>query len=276
MALPLSKSQIERLGVRLVARAEPAPADIDLLHVLLEAYGGVLEGAVARVRTPLEVSPTSRIKSTGTILEKLRRQGGSWLKSTQDIAGMRIVGGSDRREQDTLVGQLLELFENEGRAPKIVDRRMHPSHGYRAVHVIAFPDAVPVEIQVRTRLQHEWADMFEKLADRVGRGIRYGEAPSHWLSADEREAGDPMLRGLYDVAYESRNGTVASAIALADLIAAIEAAEQIAPQAPELVVYRRQVADGLADLRRSIDGMVSSATDVSVGGESGEGLPSGR
>lgn len=151
MALPLSKSQIELLGVRLVTGTDPAPADTNLLHILLEAYGGVLEGAVARVRAPLEVSPTSRIKSTGTILEKLRRQGGSWLKSTQDIAGMRIIGGSDRREQDALVGHLFELFENEGRAPKIVDRRMHPSHGYRAVHVIVFPDAVPVEIQTSSR-----------------------------------------------------------------------------------------------------------------------------
>lgn len=47
-------------------------------------------------------------------------------------------------------------------------------HGYRAVHVIVFLDDARVEVQVRTALQHEWAEAFEKFADRVGRGVRYG------------------------------------------------------------------------------------------------------
>jgi ppGpp synthetase/RelA/SpoT-type nucleotidyltranferase len=45
--------------------------------------------------------------------------------------------------------------------------------GYRAVHVVARVDQLPVEVQVRTAWQHQWAESFEKIADRLGRSIRY-------------------------------------------------------------------------------------------------------
>lgn len=85
------------------------------------------------------------------------------------------MDGSDRRAQDSLVARLSNLFEDSARPVKQVDRRADPRSGYRAVHLIVHVDDVPVEIQVRTELQHEWAEFFEKLADHLGRGIRYGE-----------------------------------------------------------------------------------------------------
>ncbi len=80
MPLPLSTSQIETLGVRLLEDVKPADADLELLHQVLGAYSDVLAGAVDRVRSELGISPTSRIKNTRTILEKLHRYGGHWLK----------------------------------------------------------------------------------------------------------------------------------------------------------------------------------------------------
>jgi ppGpp synthetase/RelA/SpoT-type nucleotidyltranferase len=216
MALALSKSQIERLGVRLIAQAEPTDADIDLLHQLLGDYEALLDRAVALVRDAADVSPTSRVKNTGTILENLHRHGGSWLKSMQDIAGMRIVDAGGRADQDRLVARLVAAFDLEPRRPKVVDRRADPTHGYRAVHVIVFPDGVPVEIQVRTQLQHEWADMFEKLADRAGREIRYGDPPQHWRTEAQREAYPAVLLDLYRSAYRLRETTVALALVHAD------------------------------------------------------------
>ena len=38
-------------------------------------------------------------------------------------------------------------------------------------------NSLPVETQVRTKPQDLWAQGMEKLADKVGRGIRYGEPP---------------------------------------------------------------------------------------------------
>jgi ppGpp synthetase/RelA/SpoT-type nucleotidyltranferase len=34
----------------------------------------------------------------------------------------------------------------------VIDRRINPSHGYRAVHIIAKVSGMPIEIQVRTSL----------------------------------------------------------------------------------------------------------------------------
>jgi ppGpp synthetase/RelA/SpoT-type nucleotidyltranferase len=177
MSVGLSKSQIDRLGSRLVRGGERTDEDLDLLHQLLLDRSRQLDRAETRVREGLGMVPTSRVKNTETILEKLRRGGGAGLKSVQDLAGMRIVGDFDRRGQDKLTEQIVALFGDGERAPKVVDRRAEPMHGYRAVHAVVFPDGAPIEIQVRTRWQHQWAEFFEKLADLVGRGIRYGELP---------------------------------------------------------------------------------------------------
>ena len=37
-----------------------------------------------------------------------------------------------------------------------------------------FEGGLPVEVQIRTELQDLWAQVFERLADRWGRAIRYG------------------------------------------------------------------------------------------------------
>ena len=60
---------------------------------------------------------------------------------------------------------------------RVDDRRTKPSHGYRAVHVIVEVAGYPVEIQIRTRLQHSWATATEKLADVVHSDIKYGGGP---------------------------------------------------------------------------------------------------
>jgi ppGpp synthetase/RelA/SpoT-type nucleotidyltranferase len=251
--LPFTKSQIERLGQRLVASSEPAAADIAALHEVLRAYSVVLDEAAARLREATGLAPTLRVKNTGTILEKLRRHGGSWLKSIQDLAGMRVVGTFDRRGQDEMVRDVVALFSDAPRAPKVVDRRANPVNGYRAVHVIVFPEAVPVEIQVRTELQHAWAELFEKIADLVGRDIRYGEPPAHWLSATERDTLDAEVLEVYGLLYTARKTAVTSALARANTIADVEVVEFAAPHTPELAQFRRAVTIGLSDLRALIE-----------------------
>ncbi len=253
MRPPLTKSQIERLGVRLVKSETPADTDLELLHEVLGTYSDVLAAAVERVRDGVGVSPTSRVKNTGTILEKLRRNGGHGLKSIQDLAGMRIVVRSDRPGQDALVQQLVDVFGEDPRPPKVVDRRATPVNGYRAVHVIAFPDGIPVEIQVRTRWQHEWAELFEKLADRVGRGIRYGEPPERWWTPVEFKAMDAIERSLMSAEFHVRVAAVDLAVAVADMIDAAEIAEASAPEDPRVGSYRRRVDEVLGDLRDSLN-----------------------
>ncbi|MHB1570601.1 MAG: RelA/SpoT domain-containing protein [Solirubrobacteraceae bacterium] len=174
---PLSKSALERLGRRLVASDPPRRADIEQLHVLLAAYGPVLSSAVDRVSEEVGLIPSSRVKTTSTIMEKLRRNGGHTLSSIHDLAGMRLVVPGGRAAQDQMAERIRGVFMDGVRAPRTIDRRLEPVQGYRAVHVIVYPDGYPIEVQVRTEWQHMWAEWFERVADQYGRGIRYGDPP---------------------------------------------------------------------------------------------------
>ncbi len=104
-------------------------------------------------------------------MEKLQRET-IRLTQIQDIAGCRLVV-SDTAAQEKTVAELLRALARVS----LVDRRTHSSHGYRAVHLIAIADGKPVEIQVRTVLQHLWAELSERLADVVDPAVKYGGGP---------------------------------------------------------------------------------------------------
>ena len=186
-AVAWSNKKVQRLGKRLVASATPDEADFDQLDLLLAAYDEALLSAATLVEERLDIRLTSRLKVTGTIIEKLHRHGGWFLPKMQDLAGIRIVGEFNRNGQDQLVEQLRDLFASDDvdQSPEVVDRRKDPRQGYRAVHLVVHHIGLPVEIQVRTKWQHEWANMFEKMADLLGRGIRYGEPPDEFLNEIE-------------------------------------------------------------------------------------------
>jgi ppGpp synthetase/RelA/SpoT-type nucleotidyltranferase len=168
MAMNLSKTQIDRLGDRL-KKGDITEDDLRLLDTYRRSFADAYDEVVGAVRKELGLEPTGRpAKSTTSISEKLRRES-IRLTQIQDIAGCRLIV-PDIANQDQVVQSLSRLFENTN----IVDRRQKPSHGYRAVHVIVTHLGKVVEIQVRTALQHLWAEFSEKLSDRIGLAIKYG------------------------------------------------------------------------------------------------------
>lgn len=188
--LPISRSALDRLGERLVADDRISDADYALLLDVMTAYQQALDEARRRL-VALGYEPTTRVKTTSVLVDKLRREPGMKLKVVQDIAGARIVTDGGRRDQDEIVRRIVEEFANGSRPPKVKDRRAEPSAGYRAVHVVVTVQGVPVEIQVRTWLQDRWAQIAESLGDRWGRGLRYGDGPDD----PDRLAGLGTTRG---------------------------------------------------------------------------------
>lgn len=172
--LPMSRTAVDKLGKRLAAGDAVSDHDLDLLLEVLNAYQDALDETQTRL-AGLGYHPTSRTKTTGVLIDKLRREHSS-LKSVQDIAGTRIIC-ADRMEQDDIVAAVALAFSDGSREPRVRDRRLEPSHGYRAVHVVVTVQDLPVEIQVRTERQDRWAQIVESLGDRWGRQIRYGEPP---------------------------------------------------------------------------------------------------
>lgn len=174
-----SKSQLEKLGRRLRKAAVPSSEDVELLADFRAAHDAPLADVQEALRR-LGLEPTSRLKTTGTIIDKLAREK-TRLGSMRDIAGLRIVEDLTLGAQDELV----EMIVAELAGGEVIDRRAAPSHGYRAVHVVVERRGCFVEIQVRTLLQNLWAQTMETLGDRIGRGIRYGELPEdpHWRTS---------------------------------------------------------------------------------------------
>jgi len=178
---PLTKSQINKLGERL-RKEEPISTEaLDQLQTFRALHDAPLINAQLRIREELRIDASPRLKTIGTIVEKLRREK-TRLSEMQDIAGLRIVRSMSWNAQSNYVHKIEALFPDA----RTIDRRRKPSHGYRAVHVITRVDGYLVEIQVRSVLQNLWAQTMERLADTWGRGIRYGDVPrSHAADVGE-------------------------------------------------------------------------------------------
>jgi ppGpp synthetase/RelA/SpoT-type nucleotidyltranferase len=128
---------------------------------------------IESIRNRLAIDPTGRPEKTPeSIIAKLRRTKIE-LGRMQDIAGCRITVDAIP-EQNRTLAQLIELFP----VARVADRRLNPSFGYRAVHVIPVVGGASVEIQLRTVKQDFWASISEAMADRVGMELKYGEIPA--------------------------------------------------------------------------------------------------
>jgi len=173
----LSKNQIDRLGARL-RKGDISDDDLRLLDSYRRSFSEGYEDVVSRIRDELGLEPTGRpAKSTTSIIEKLRRESVR-LSQMQDIAGCRLTA-ADIVEQNDIASRLGSVFEKV----TIVDRREHPSHGYRAVHVIVGFRGKLIEIQIRTSFQHLWAELSEKFSDMVNPGIKYGSGDNEIVTS---------------------------------------------------------------------------------------------
>lgn len=172
MPRSLSTSQINRLGDRLRRARRPSLEDLDMLELLRGDYEPSLLDISERLRRDLRIVANWRLKTTVSIIEKLRRDR-TRLSKMHDIAGLRIVRQMSLNSQTNMAVRIGSVFPQSA----VVDRRAHPSYGYRALHLIITHDGMPVELQIRTMSQDSWAQLTESVADSWGRGIRYGEPP---------------------------------------------------------------------------------------------------
>jgi putative GTP pyrophosphokinase len=214
---PLSRAAIDQLGDRL--RIGVTEADLRLLDQHRRTFRADYDHVVAALRSDLGLEVSGRpAKSTAAIVDKLNRSS-MRLSQMQDVAGCRTVL-VDLAEQDHLVSMI------EGKFPCAVsDRRVQPSHGYRAVHVVARVARLPIEIQVRTRLQHLWAEISEKFADEFGIEVKYG-------------GGDLRVRKTLDVTSR--------------LVAQIERLEDKSEVAEEITALRHEVQNALTSMLTSV------------------------
>lgn len=169
----MTNGEIDRLGERLrLSQGHPKEDDL----ALLQEYRKTFQEPVARVfnavlkrarRIDNKAIVTFRIKRIDTIVEKLIRNqknanGPMQLSRMWDIAGCRCI--INTVEDDKLYALLTEIKEEFGKDSKVNDHIRPPKEdGYRSLHIYV-KDVVSskrIEIQIRSRKQHNWATLVE-------------------------------------------------------------------------------------------------------------------
>jgi hypothetical protein len=169
----MRRADIDRLGEAMRQR-DLTDEEVDLYNRYRESFLPALASVLAALRDAGAPPATERQKTIWATVAKLRRSTAR-LSQVQDIVGCRVVVGL-MADQGALVARLTQAHPDW----RVIDRRKRPSHGYRAVHLIAVGGR-HVEIQVRTELQHLWAEVSEA-SDRVFPGVKYGSGPPKTLS----------------------------------------------------------------------------------------------
>jgi ppGpp synthetase/RelA/SpoT-type nucleotidyltranferase len=189
---PWPLGRLKKLG-DCIRDGVPIPDDVpEYKHVMLW-YNDLAADSMQKIAaidwTPLlgdrvpEI--TSRPKTIDTLRQKLIRERRMNLPSMQDIAGVRFDAEMTLSEQDGVASAIAGIFAHDS-GTCIKDIRANPHSGYRGVHLHLRLQG-RVEVQIRTHLQSEWANMYEAAGDVFGRGIRYKEP-----------ADDPELQTIVD------------------------------------------------------------------------------
>jgi ppGpp synthetase/RelA/SpoT-type nucleotidyltranferase len=108
-----------------------------------------------------------------TILQKLDRTT-IHLDDMRDVVGFRVIIDGDLNFQELIVNLLESHLA--GNKPRRIDRLRKPMFGYRSIHLEVQFHGGPVEIQIRTALQHQWAMLSERAVGILGPQIKYEES----------------------------------------------------------------------------------------------------
>ncbi|HEX3362717.1 MAG TPA: RelA/SpoT domain-containing protein [Solirubrobacterales bacterium] len=126
---------------------------------------------VAEVGDPVVAQ---RLKRLPTIAEKMVREPKMKLARMGDIGGVRAVVPSQ-----SAAYHVARRLRKNWTITRFSDYVANPKpDGYRALHLINRHRGRLIEIQLRTRLQDNWANIVEVFSRTVAPGLKYGDGPS--------------------------------------------------------------------------------------------------
>lgn len=117
-----------------------------------------------------------RIKRKPQIIRKLGRLD-TRLTQLQDIGGCRIIVGKND-DVDKLYGYLKDkvLHQDRFKLRKTTDYRDkgRDDTGYRALHLLLNREGYSLELQIRSQIQHHWAESIERTSVIYGYHLKEG------------------------------------------------------------------------------------------------------
>lgn len=257
--MPISKTKVDRAG-RALARNEYRTDDEyleadDVVDEYRKAHLAPLSRTTSEIQKWLSVYGKTyylaqRLKRKPQIVRKLHRLSVR-LSQLQDIGGLRVIVPNNS-DVDELYRYLEQQIESQsdfsiGRSTDYRDQGRDLT-GYRSLHVLLKRDGLALELQIRSQMQHAWAENIERTS------VIYG----HHLKEEE---GDPTVlkyfQLLSDAFYEVEAGRDPSAALRLQVDSTRVLAESIIVESPKASVLGTTVNEGVI---RAITGKTRSSS----------------
>lgn len=197
MAAELSKTQVNACGVQM---AEAFKAGRDVLtdeefaaeRLTIDAWRQRHAQPLAWVTTYFakQLEPVQgqavlaqRLKRMPQIIKKQARFEKMKLARMQDIGGCRAVLDGPQEVEDAAhrVKRYSNVLRWKFRHEADYREDGKPDTAYRALHLIVVREGHLIEMQLRTRRQHVWAEAVERVTALSDHGVKEGDAPADIL-----------------------------------------------------------------------------------------------
>jgi ppGpp synthetase/RelA/SpoT-type nucleotidyltranferase len=245
--MALSKSKIDRAGAALARDQYRSDDEYIELEDLFDDYRKShlqplsettleLQGWLSEYGQPYYIA--QRLKRKPQIVRKLNRLSVR-LSQLQDIGGSRIIVPKNA-DVDRLLKFLQDQVKSRGhfKIERVTDyrERGRDRTGYRALHLILAREGLAFELQVRSRVQHYWAESIERTS------VIYG----YHLKEEE---GDPnVLRYfscLSDAFFQIEAGRQPSPAEKLEIDSLRERSEALIAASPRANVFDSYVNEGI-------------------------------
>jgi len=128
-----------------------------------------------------------RLKRSPSVLSKLQRSPSMRLSRMQDIGGLRAVVSTIAQARKLEGMYRAGGLQHDLDSSKDYIQQPKPD-GYRSIHLVfkyknaAVPeyDGLRLEMQIRTKLQHEWATAVETASTFLGQALKAGQGDDEW------------------------------------------------------------------------------------------------
>jgi ppGpp synthetase/RelA/SpoT-type nucleotidyltranferase len=227
--LVLTKSKIDRAGIAL---AKDSFRNVEEMVELEDVFDEYRKSHLEPLsETTLELQKwlneyghdyyiAQRLKRKPQIIRKLNRLSVR-LTQLQDIGGCRIIV-----EKNELVDQIISFLKSkiesteELKLVRITDYREKGRDitGYRSVHLLLERSGKKLELQLRSRIQHYWAESIERTSVIYGRHLKESEGDERVIS---------YFQKLSDAFFEIESGRTPSVRFRLEIDVAKKEAEEI-------------------------------------------------
>ncbi len=184
----ISKSRLDRVGKQICLTAEKSidysTPDYSIIDDWRQAHLEPLTEVTLKIQEWLSglsesISVSQRLKRKPQIVSKLKRSKSIRLSQMQDVGGLRAIF-----ETNDDIDEAVRLIKDKAKRKYVVIKKLadyrengRQESGYRALHMIFERNGYSIEMQLRSLVQHAWAEEVERASIICKSPLKEGEGP---------------------------------------------------------------------------------------------------